>query len=88
MERTKCSACTAEIKNRIIQAEGEKSGSVGRGKGSLKLMGEAGMKLTDSKPSQKRKQTSFSCISSLRKVLQVMNTVYQHSNSILRSVDS
>lgn len=54
MEKPKCSKTTAEIKNRIIWAEGEKSGSILWGKGSLKLKGEAGMKLTD-KPSQKRK---------------------------------
>lgn len=40
--RTKCSIATAEIKNRRIWAEGKKSGSILRGKGSLKLKAEAG----------------------------------------------
>lgn len=72
MERTKCSITRAETKNRTIQAEGEKSG---RSK-SLKQMWRGKMKPTDSKPSQKSKQTSFNCVNSLL----IFSTEKSHNN--------
>jgi len=74
MERTKCSVTRAETKTRRVQAEGEKAGRVLRSKRSLMWRGN--MKPTDGKPSQKSKQTSFSCAQSLW----IFSTEKSHSN--------
>lgn len=65
MERAKYNVSKAETKNRTIQAEDKKSGRVLKSKESLNHMWRGKMKLMCSKPSQKSKQISFSCVNSL-----------------------